>query len=106
MKGLLAPKYQEHVIGHAEVRQIYKVSKVGTVCGGYVLDGKIVRACKVRLVRDGIVVFEGELASLRRFKDDVKEVTAGYECGIQLEKYNDEREGDIIEAYVMRQIEG
>lgn len=106
MKGMLAPKFQEQVTGHAEIRQLYKVSKVGTVCGCYVLDGKIVRGSKVRIVRDGIVVFEGEMASLRRFKDDVKEVAAGYECGIQIEKFNDEREGDIIEAFVMRQIEG
>jgi translation initiation factor IF-2 len=106
MKGMLAPKFQEQVTGHAEIRQLYKVSKVGTVCGCYVLDGKIIRGSKVRIVRDGIVVFEGEMASLRRFKDDVKEVAFGYECGIQIEKFNDEREGDIIEAYVMRQIEG
>ena len=105
MKGMLAPKFEEAVIGHAEVRQLYKVSKLGTICGCYVHDGKIQRGCKVRLVRDGIVLFEGDMASLRRFKDDVKEVAAGYECGIQIERYNDEREGDIIEAFVMRQIE-
>lgn len=106
MKGMLAPKFQEQVSGHAEVRQLYKVSKVGTICGCYVLDGKIVRGSRVRVVRDGIVVYEGEMASLRRFKDDVREVTFGYECGIQIDKFNDEREGDIIEAFVMRQIEG
>ena len=106
MKGMLAPKFEEQVIGHVEIRQLYKVSKVGTVCGCYVQDGKVQRGCKVRVVRDGIVVFEGEMASLRRFKDDVKEVASGYECGIQIEKFNDEREGDIIEAYVMKQIEG
>ena len=106
MKGMLAPKFEESVLGHAEIRQLYKVSKVGTVCGCYVLDGKVTRGCKVRVVRDGIVLFEGELVSLRRFKDDVKEVTAGYECGMQIDKYNDEREGDIIEAYIMKQIEG
>jgi translation initiation factor IF-2 len=106
MKGMLAPKYQEFIVGHAEIRQIYKVSKVGTICGCYVLDGKIVRSCKVRIVRDGVVVYEGDMASLRRFKDDAKEVSFGYECGIQIDKFNDEREGDIIEAYVMRQIEG
>ena len=105
MKGMLAPKFEEQVIAHEEIRQLYKVSKVGTVCGCYVQDGKVQRGCKVRVVRDGIVVFEGEMASLRRFKDDVKEVAAGYECGIQIEKFNDEREGDIIEAYVMKQIE-
>ena len=105
MKGMLAPKFEESVIGHIEIRQLYKVSKVGTVCGCYVLDGKVVRGSKVRVVRDGIVVFEGEMASLRRFKDDVKEAAAGYECGIQIDKFNDEREGDVIEAYVMKQIE-
>ena len=105
MKGMLAPKFEEQVIGHIEVRQLYKVSKVGTVCGCYVQDGKVQRGCSVRVVRDGIVIFEGEMASLRRFKDDVKEVAAGYECGIQIEKFNDERVGDIIEAFVMKQIE-
>ncbi len=105
MKGMLAPKFEEQVIAHVEIRQLYKVSKVGTVCGCYVLDGKVQRGCKVRVVRDGIVVFEGEMASLRRFKDDVREVAAGYECGIQIEKFNDEHVGDIIEAYVMKQIE-
>ncbi len=105
MKGMLAPKFEEQVIGHIEIRQLYKVSKVGTVCGCYVQDGKVQRGCSVRVVRDGIVVFEGEMASLRRFKDDVKEVASGYECGIQIEKFNDEHVGDIIEAYVMKQIE-
>ncbi len=105
MKGMLAPKFVEQVIGHIEVRQLYKVSKVGTVCGCYVQDGKVQRGCQVRVVRDGIVVFEGEMASLRRFKDDVKEVASGYECGIQIEKFNDEHVGDIIEAFVMKQIE-
>ena len=104
MKGMLAPKYEEKVIGHAEVRQTYKVSKVGTVCGCYVLDGKIQRGCSVRVLRDNIVVFEGELASLRRFKDDVKEVASGYECGMQVEKFNDIKELDIIECFVMEQI--
>jgi translation initiation factor IF-2 len=105
MKGMLEPKFKEEITGHAEIRQLYKVSKVGTVCGCYVTDGKIIRGSKVRIVRDGIVIYEGEMASLRRFKDDVKEVAYGYECGIQIEKFNDEREGDIIEAFVMRQIE-
>ena len=105
MKGMLAPKFAEEVIGHIEIRQLYKVSKVGTVCGCYVQDGKVQRGCSVRVVRDGIVIFEGEMASLRRFKDDVKEVASGYECGIQIEKFNDERVGDIIEAFVMKQVE-
>ena len=104
MKGMLAPKYKEALIGHAEVRQVYKVSHVGTVCGCYVQDGKISRGCQVRLVRDGIVIHEGVLASLRRFKDDVKEVQSGYECGLSVEKYNDIKEGDVIEAFVMEQI--
>ena len=104
MKGMLAPKYKENIIGHAEVRETYKVSKVGTVCGCYCTDGKIQRGCKVRILRDNIVVHEGELASLRRFKDDVKEVAAGYECGMQVEKFNDIKVGDIIECFVMEQI--
>ena len=104
MKGMLAPKYQEKIIGHAEVRQTYKVSKVGTVCGCYVLDGKIQRSCKVRVLRDNVVVYEGDLASLRRFKDDVREVASGYECGMQVEKFNDIKEQDVIECFVMEQI--
>jgi translation initiation factor IF-2 len=104
MKGMLAPKYKEVVLGHAEVRQVYKISHIGTVCGSYVLDGKIVRNSSVRIIRDGIVVHEGELASLRRFKDDVKEVATNYECGITIEKFNDIKEGDIIEAFTMEQI--
>ncbi len=105
MKGMLAPKFTESVIGHAEVRETYKVSKIGTVCGCYCTDGKIMRGCRVRILRDNIVVHEGELASLRRFKDDVKEVASGYECGIQIEKFNDIKVGDIIECFVMEQIE-
>jgi translation initiation factor IF-2 len=104
MKGMLAPKYKEVVLGHAEVRQVLKISHVGTVCGSYVLDGKIVRNSSVRIIRDGIVVYEGVLASLRRFKDDVKEVATNYECGITIEKYNDVKVGDIIEAFTMEQI--
>ena len=104
MKGMLAPKFEEVVIGHAEVRETYKVSKVGTVTGCYVLDGKIQRGCSVRVLRDNIVIHEGELASLRRFKDDVKEVAGGYECGMQVEKFNDIKVGDIIECFVMEQI--
>ena len=104
MKGMLAPKFQEVIIGHAEVRETYKVSKVGTVTGCYVQDGKIQRGCSVRVLRDNVVVHEGELASLRRFKDDVKEVANGYECGMQVEKFNDIKVGDIIECFVMEQI--
>ncbi len=104
MKGMLAPKFHEVIIGHAEVRQTFRVSKVGTVCGCYVQDGKIQRNCSVRVNRDNIVIFEGELASLRRFKDDVKEVAAGYECGMQVDKFNDIKEGDIIECFVIEQL--
>lgn len=105
MKGLLAPQYREVLLGHAEVRQTYKVSRVGTIAGCYVQDGKLVRNASVRLVRDGIVIYEGELASLKRFKDDAKEVASGFECGLSLDKFNDIKEGDIIEAYAMEQIE-
>ena len=104
MKGMLAPKYKEVVIGHAEVRETYKVSKIGTVCGCYCTDGKIQRGCDVRVLRDNIVIHEGELASLRRFKDDVREVASGYECGMQVEKFNDIKVGDVIECFVMEQI--
>ena len=104
MKGMLAPKFKEVTLGHAEVRQVYKVSKVGTVCGCYVQDGKITRNCDVRVVRDGIVIHEGKIGSLRRFKDDVREVLTNFECGITIEKFNDLKEGDIIEAFVMEQI--
>ena len=104
MKGMLEPTFEEKIIGHAEVRQTYKVSGVGTIIGGYVQDGKIVRNCKVRLLRDNVVIHEGELASLKRFKDDVKEVNSGYECGMSFEKYNDIKEGDQIEAFVMEEV--
>ncbi len=105
MKGMLAPKFREVLIGHAEVRQTYKVSGVGTIGGSYVQDGKIQRGCQVRIVRDGVVIHEGEISSLQRFKDAVREVAAGYECGIGIEKFNDIKEGDIIECFVMEQIE-
>jgi translation initiation factor IF-2 len=105
MKGMLAPKFREVLLGHAEVRQTYKVSGVGTVAGCYVQDGKLQRKdCQVRLVRDGIVVHEGMLASLQRFKDSVKEVVAGYECGLSIEKFNDIKEGDVVEAFTMEEI--
>ena len=106
MKGMLAPKFREALLGHAEVRQTYKVSGVGTVAGCYVQDGKLQRKdCQVRLVRDGIVIHEGVLASLQRFKDQAKEVLSGYECGLTIEKFNDIKEGDIIEAFTMEEIE-
>ncbi len=105
MKGMLAPKFKEVVIGHAEIRQIFKVSGVGNIAGAYVLDGKMQRNEKVRIVRDNIVIHEGDLATLKRFKDDVREVAAGYECGLSFERYNDIKEGDIVEAFVMEQIQ-
>ena len=104
MKGMLAPKSREALLGHAEVRQTYKVSGVGTVAGCYVQDGKIVRNCSIRLVRDGIVIHEGVLGSLQRFKDAAKEVASGYECGLTIEKFNDIKEGDIVEGYTMEEI--
>lgn len=104
MKGMLDPIYEEKIIGNAEVRQIFKVSNVGTVAGCYVLDGKIERHAGVRVIREGIVLHDGKLESLKRFKDDVKEVAKGYECGIQIEKYNDIKEGDIIEVYIMQEV--
>ena len=103
MKGMLAPKYREVVIGHAEARVLYKVSAIGTVAGCYVKDGKITRDAKVRVLRDNVVIYTGELGSLQRFKDSVKEVQANFECGMSIAKYNDIREGDIFECYVMEQ---
>ena len=101
MKGMLDPIFEEQVLGHAEVRQTFKASGVGTIAGAYVLDGVFERDCSARIIRDGIVIFEGKLASLKRFKDDVKEVRAGYECGFVFEKYNDIKEGDQVEAFKM-----
>lgn len=99
MKGMLAPVYEEVIFGQAEVRQTFKASKVGTIAGCYVTDGKIVKDSKVRLIRDGIEIYDGQMASLKRFQNDAKEVTSGYECGITIERYNDLKEGDIIESY-------
>ncbi|MDE6357949.1 MAG: translation initiation factor IF-2 [Eubacteriales bacterium] len=104
MKGMLDPVFEEKITGHAEIRQIFKASGVGTIGGSYVTDGKIVRNSQVRIIRDGIVIYEGELAALRRFKDDVKEVNSGYECGLLFNKFNDIKEGDQVEAFVMEQI--
>lgn len=106
MKGMLAPEMEEVVTGQAEIRQIYKVSKVGNIAGCYVTDGSIKRDCGIRLIREGIIVYEGKLASLKRFKDDAKEVNQGYECGLTIENYNDIKEGDIVEGYVMQEVEG
>ncbi|MGX1264603.1 translation initiation factor IF-2 [Rossellomorea marisflavi] len=104
MKGMLDPEFEEKIIGQAEVRQTFKVSKVGTIAGSYVTEGKISRDSGVRLIRDGIVIFEGELDALKRFKDDAKEVARGYECGITIKNFNDVKEGDVIEAFVMEEI--
>lgn len=104
MVGMLEPEYKEVILGTAEVRLTYKISNIGTVAGCYVLNGKIVRNSGVRIIRDGIVIFESQLSSLKRFKDDVKEVASGYECGITIEKFNDIKEGDLIEAYTMEEI--
>ncbi len=105
MKGMLAPKFRENLLGHAEVRQVIHVPNVGFIAGSYIQDGKILRSAQIRVVRDGIVVYEDKIASLRRFKDDVREVASGYECGIGLEKFNDLKLGDILEAFIMEEIE-
>lgn len=105
MKGMLDPEYREKVVGTAEVRQIFKVSKVGTIAGCYVTSGKVVRDGKARLIRDGVVIHEGAVDTLRRFKDDVREVAQGYECGMTLQNYNDIKEGDVIEIYVIEEVE-
>ena len=103
MKGMLAPKFREISVGRIEVRQVYKISSVGMVAGCYVLDGKVTRQCQIRVVRDGIVVAEDKISSLKRFKDDAKEVASGYECGISLEKFADVKEGDIFEAFMIEE---
>jgi translation initiation factor IF-2 len=105
MKGMLDPEFQEKIIGQAEVRQTFKVSKVGTIAGSYVTEGKITRHSGIRLIRDGVVIFEGVIDDLKRFKDDAKEVSQGYECGITIKNFNDVKEGDIIEAYIMEEVE-
>ncbi len=103
MKGMLAPKYREVILGKAEVREVFKISSVGTVAGSYVLEGKLTRQCQIRIVRDGIIIADDHIAGLQRFKDSVKEVASGYECGISLEKFNDLKTGDIFEAYIMEE---
>ncbi len=105
MKGMLAPKFRENLLGHAEVRQTIRVPGVGTIAGSYILDGKIARNAQIRVVRDGIVIFEDKISSLKRFKDDAKEVAQGYECGVGLERFNDIKEGDILEAFIMEEVE-
>src|SRR5699024_2685516 len=105
MKGMIDPEYEEKVIGQAEVREIFKVSRIGTIAGSYVTEGKITRNSGVRLIRDGVVQYEGEIATLKRYKDDVREVSQNYECGITTKNYNDIKEGDILEAFVMEEVE-
>ncbi|MDQ1277870.1 MAG: translation initiation factor, partial [Thermodesulfobacteriota bacterium] len=105
MEGLLDPIYKEVVQGRAEIRQLFKIPKVGTIAGCYVTDGKISRSANLKLVREGVVVYDGKIASLKRAKDDAREVATGYECGIGIENYNDLREGDILEAYVNEQVD-
>ena len=104
MKGLLDPEYKEEVIGLLQVREVYKVTKIGTIAGCYVTQGRITRSSGVRLIRNGVVIYEGELASLKRFNDDVREVTNGYECGLMIENYNDIKVDDEIEAFEMVEI--
>ena len=103
MKGMLDPVFEEKVIGHAEIRQIFKASGVGNIAGSYVLDGVMERGCKVRISREGEQIFEGDLASLKRFKDDAKEVAEGYECGITLQKFSDVKEGDVFECFKLEE---
>jgi translation initiation factor IF-2 len=104
MKGMLDPEFREVILGHAEIRQLFKASGIGTIGGCMVLDGKITRNAKVRIVRDGRVIYDGQLDTLKRFKDDAREVAAGYECGMLFRNYNDIRENDRVEAYVMEEI--
>ena len=104
MKGMLDPVFEEKVIGHAEIRQTFKASGVGTIAGSYVLDGIFQRGCSARITREDKVIFDGAVASLKRFKDDVKEVRAGYECGLVFEKFNDIKEEDKVEAYIMVEV--
>ena len=104
MKGMLDPEFEEKVIGNVEVRQTFRISNVGTIAGGYVLSGKVERNAGVRVIRENVVIHDGHLATLKRFKDEVKEVGKGFECGMQIEDYNDIKEGDTIEVYVMEEI--
>ncbi|MDD4075527.1 MAG: translation initiation factor IF-2, partial [Eubacteriales bacterium] len=105
MKGMFAPVFKENLLGHLEVRSTFRITGVGSIAGCYVQEGKIVRNAQIRLVRDGVIVHEGKISSLKRFKDDVKEVAQGYECGVGIEDFNDIHEGDIIEAFVMEEVE-
>ena len=105
LKGMLAPTYKEELLGHAEVRQTIHVPSVGTIAGSYILDGKITRSAQIRVLRDSIVIFEDKISSLKRFKDDVREVAQGYECGVGLEKFNDIKIGDVLEAFEMVEVQ-
>lgn len=105
MKGMLDPEFEEKIIGQVEVREIFKVSKIGTIAGSYVTDGKVTRNSGIRVIRDGVVIYEGEIDALKRYKDDAKEVAQGYECGITIKNFNDLKIGDIIEPYEMQEIE-
>ena len=105
MKGLLAPQYKEVVLGRAEVRQTIHVPNVGTIAGCYITDGKVARNAQIRVTRDSVVIFEDKISSLKRFKDDAKEVLQGFECGVGLERFNDIKEGDILEAFIMEEVE-
>ena len=104
MKGMLAPKYREINIGNAEIRQTFKVSNVGTIAGCYVTEGKVERNAGVRIIRDGVVIHDGKLISLKRFKDDAKEVSNGFECGMQIENFDDIQVGDIVEAFIREEV--
>ena len=106
MEGLLDPVYKEKVIGRAEVRELFYIPKIGTISGAYVIDGNIARSSQVRLIRDNVVIYEGKISSLRRFKDDAKEVLTGYECGIGIENFNDIKLNDIIESYIQEKFAG
>ncbi|MBR5145944.1 MAG: translation initiation factor IF-2, partial [Clostridia bacterium] len=105
MKGMLAPKYRDTIMGQVEVREVFKITGVGAVAGSYVTQGKITRQCKIRVYRDNVIVYDGELLALKRFKDDVKEVAQGFECGVSIKNYNDIKVGDVFEAYLVEQIE-
>ena len=105
MEGLLEPKFKERIIGRAEVREVFTLPKVGAIAGCHVVSGKVERNLEARLIRDSVVIYQGKIASIRRFKEDVKEVQAGYECGISLDKYQDIKQGDIIEPFVLDEIE-
>jgi translation initiation factor IF-2 len=105
MKGILKPTYEEVILGRAEVRDVFHISKVGNIAGSYISEGRVSRGCKVRLLRDNVVIFESKVATLKRFKEDVKEVQSGYECGIKIENYNDIKQGDIIECFTLKEVE-